>query len=78
MCAATKCQAHKAILFAILVLGSARNPHVLRVRSGCSALSVTKLAATITPYGPGNKRRTCLIKLSDESLMGQVPDNSTY
>ncbi|PWD72333.1 DNA metabolism protein [Pectobacterium versatile] len=31
--------------------GSARNPHVLRVRSGCCALSVPKLAATITPNG---------------------------
>ncbi|PNM16566.1 DNA metabolism protein [Yersinia enterocolitica] len=30
-------------------LGSARNPHVLRVRSGCSALSASKLPATITP-----------------------------
>ncbi|EKN5091798.1 L-asparaginase [Yersinia enterocolitica] len=30
-------------------LGSARTHHVLRVRSGCSALSVSKLPATITP-----------------------------
>jgi pentapeptide MXKDX repeat protein len=29
--------------------GSAHNPHVLHVRSGCSALAVSKLAATITP-----------------------------
>ncbi|OQM40201.1 hypothetical protein B9P84_25270 [Citrobacter braakii] len=29
--------------------GSARNPHVLRVRSGFCALSESKLAATITP-----------------------------
>ncbi|PIJ55340.1 L-asparaginase [Erwinia sp. OLMDLW33] len=39
----------KAILFAILPLGSARNPHVLRVRSDSCALSAGKLAATITP-----------------------------
>ncbi|KAA1279979.1 L-asparaginase [Citrobacter pasteurii] len=38
------------MLFAILTLGSAHNPHVLRVRSGCSALSVTKLAAPIYAY----------------------------
>ncbi|MCC8466816.1 hypothetical protein, partial [Photorhabdus bodei] len=31
---------NRAILFAILNLGSAQNPHVLRVRSGFSALSV--------------------------------------
>ncbi|PLL96700.1 L-asparaginase [Klebsiella michiganensis] len=36
---------HQAILFAILVLGSAHTPHVRRVRFGCSALSVSKLAA---------------------------------
>ncbi|TDT60821.1 hypothetical protein DFO53_2461 [Enterobacter sp. AG5470] len=29
--------------------GSARNPHVLHVRSGFCALSVPKLTATITP-----------------------------
>ncbi|PWD71700.1 DNA metabolism protein [Dickeya dianthicola] len=28
-----------------MALGSARNPHVLRVRSGFSSLSVSKLAA---------------------------------
>ncbi|PHZ29287.1 L-asparaginase [Yersinia bercovieri] len=39
----------QAILFAILNLGSARNPHVLCVRSGFCALSASKLAATITP-----------------------------
>ncbi|ATX05000.1 DNA metabolism protein [Citrobacter freundii] len=27
--------------------GSAHNPHVLHVRSGCSALSVSKLTATM-------------------------------
>ncbi|EAA7368505.1 hypothetical protein DPD06_14465 [Salmonella enterica subsp. enterica serovar Fresno] len=37
----------RAILLAILVLGSAQNPHVLRVRSGFCALSVSKLAAGI-------------------------------
>ncbi|MIA81152.1 hypothetical protein D9I37_15290 [Escherichia coli] len=35
--------------------GSARNPHVLRVRSGFSALSMSKLPATITPTGKGSK-----------------------
>ncbi|PDQ08157.1 hypothetical protein CJZ73_21085 [Salmonella enterica subsp. enterica serovar Enteritidis] len=35
----------RAILLAILDLGSAQNPHVLRVRSGFCALSVSKLAA---------------------------------
>ncbi|NCF04825.1 hypothetical protein DK872_05880 [Kosakonia sp. MH5] len=40
----------KAILLAILHLGSARNPHVLCVRSGCCALSASKLAASITPF----------------------------
>ncbi|ORJ51370.1 L-asparaginase [Kluyvera intermedia] len=39
------------MLFAILDLGSAHNPHVLRVRSGCCALSVSKLPASITPDG---------------------------
>ncbi|OZU32227.1 hypothetical protein CCO52_04685 [Salmonella enterica subsp. enterica serovar Bergen] len=41
----------RAILLAILDLGSAQNPHVLRVRSGFCALSVSKLAAPITPTG---------------------------
>ncbi|MJY34507.1 hypothetical protein DSS49_21060 [Salmonella enterica subsp. enterica] len=41
----------RAILLAILDLGSAQNPHVLRVRSGFCALSVSKLAASITPGG---------------------------
>ncbi|ATX00182.1 DNA metabolism protein [Citrobacter europaeus] len=31
-------------------LGSAQNPHVLRVRSGFCALSVSKRAATIYAY----------------------------
>ncbi|RXO42366.1 hypothetical protein D0525_12940 [Salmonella enterica] len=44
----------RAILLAILVLGSAQNPHVLRVRSGFCALSVSKLAAPITPGGIGS------------------------
>ncbi|PRV88750.1 hypothetical protein B1R85_09755 [Salmonella enterica subsp. enterica serovar Weltevreden] len=44
----------RAILLAILVLGSAQNPHVLRVRSGFCALSVSKLAAPITPTGIGS------------------------
>ncbi|ASG64576.1 DNA metabolism protein [Kluyvera genomosp. 3] len=34
--------------------GSARNPHVLRVRSGFCALSGPKLASTITPTGIGS------------------------
>ncbi|PAN73597.1 DNA metabolism protein [Enterobacter cloacae] len=37
-----------------MVPGSARNPHVLRVRSGFCALSDTKLASTITPTGIGS------------------------
>ncbi|ATS98786.1 DNA metabolism protein [Salmonella enterica subsp. enterica serovar Enteritidis] len=45
----------RAILLAILDLGSAQNPHVLRVRSGFCALSVSKLAAPITPTGIGSK-----------------------
>ncbi len=45
---------NRAILFAILNLGSAQNPHVLRVRSGFSALSVFKLSATITPIEIGS------------------------
>ncbi|ECE6151465.1 L-asparaginase [Salmonella enterica subsp. enterica] len=44
----------RAILLAILVLGSVQNPHVLRVRSGFCALSVSKLAASITPGGTGS------------------------
>nr|MDM8763276.1 hypothetical protein [Escherichia coli] len=48
---------HQAILFAILRPGSAQNPHVLRVRSGFSALSGLKLPSTITPGGPGSKER---------------------
>ncbi|HAI06736.1 L-asparaginase [Pantoea sp. AV62] len=42
------------MLFVSLKLGSAHNPHVLRVRSGCSAQSVSGLPATITPGGPGS------------------------
>ncbi|WP_313080921.1 hypothetical protein [Atlantibacter sp.] len=45
----TKNLSIRAILFAILNPGSAQNPRVLRVRSGFSALAVSKLAATITP-----------------------------
>ncbi|EDT4514783.1 hypothetical protein BCZ47_004301, partial [Salmonella enterica subsp. enterica serovar Saintpaul] len=41
----------RAILLAILDLGSAQNPHVLRVRSGFCALPRSKLAAPITPGG---------------------------
>ncbi|PXB03771.1 hypothetical protein DMB41_00145 [Pectobacterium carotovorum subsp. carotovorum] len=40
----------RAISLAILNLGSAQNPHVLRVRSGFSALSESKLAAPINAY----------------------------
>ncbi|OVZ72902.1 L-asparaginase [Yersinia intermedia] len=36
------------MLLATLNLGSAQNPHVLRVRSGFCALSASKLSATIT------------------------------
>ncbi|TLV23837.1 hypothetical protein FE839_00145 [Klebsiella indica] len=42
-------------MLVILNLGSAQNPHVLRVRSGSSALAVFKLAAPITPGGIGSK-----------------------
>ncbi|MDU3077304.1 MAG: hypothetical protein E7B29_13570, partial [Mixta calida] len=44
----------RAILLAIFNLGSARNPHVLRVRSGFCALSVFKLPAPITLTGIGS------------------------
>ncbi|AUQ24625.1 L-asparaginase [Dickeya zeae] len=44
----------RAISLAILALGSARTPHVLRVRCGFSALSESKLAASITPTGIGS------------------------
>ncbi|ATX92525.1 hypothetical protein BZK40_09190 [Citrobacter portucalensis] len=44
----------RAILLAISNLGSAQNPHVLRVRSGSSALAVFKLSAPITPNDPGS------------------------
>ncbi|MDA5534795.1 hypothetical protein [Yersinia mollaretii] len=37
-------------MFAILNPGSARHPHVLRVRSGGCALAESKLPAPITPY----------------------------
>ncbi|ECC8832971.1 hypothetical protein DKU74_21090 [Salmonella enterica subsp. salamae] len=36
-------------------LGSAQNSHVLRVRSSFCALSVSKLAAPITPGGIDSK-----------------------
>ncbi|OWF83683.1 hypothetical protein B4903_00810 [Yersinia frederiksenii] len=49
----------RAILFAILNLGSAQNPHVLRVRSGSCALSVFKLTATITPTGISSLSQSC-------------------
>ncbi|EKN6245699.1 L-asparaginase [Yersinia kristensenii] len=39
---------NKAILFAILNLGSAKNPHVPSVRSGFCALAASKLPATMT------------------------------
>ncbi|WP_183059568.1 hypothetical protein [Salmonella enterica] len=41
----------KAISLAILTPGSARYPHVLRVRSGDCALADAKLAAPMTPSG---------------------------
>ncbi|ARA74730.1 hypothetical protein B5S52_02020 [Pectobacterium brasiliense] len=43
------------MLLAILNLGSARNPHVLRVRSGFCALSESKLSAPITPSRIGSR-----------------------
>ncbi|EBM2192831.1 DNA metabolism protein [Salmonella enterica] len=45
------------MVFAILGPGSARNPHVLCVRSGFCALSGPKLASTITPTGIGSNAR---------------------
>ncbi|APZ58159.1 hypothetical protein AW74_18450 [Salmonella enterica subsp. enterica serovar Montevideo str. CDC 2011K-1674] len=62
----------RAILLAILDLGSAQNPHVLRVRSGFCALSVSKLAAPITPNGIGSKiiaRHSWVIKTVNHSLI---------
>ncbi|EBA0280542.1 hypothetical protein FGT88_05635 [Salmonella enterica] len=50
-------------------MGSAQNPHVLRVRSGFSALSVAKLPATITPTGIDSK----LIRLF--GIAEQPPEN---
>ncbi|RYM68995.1 hypothetical protein BSR02_18510 [Serratia liquefaciens] len=44
------CRIYRAILLAPLRLGSARNPHVLCVRSGCCALAARKGSATITPW----------------------------
>ncbi|ECE6310547.1 DNA metabolism protein [Salmonella enterica subsp. enterica] len=35
-------------------MGSARNPHAVRVRSRFSALSVFKLSAPVTPIGIGS------------------------
>ena len=52
----------RAISLAILDLGSVRNPHVLRVRSGFTALSVSKLAAPITPNGIGSKYQCFFIR----------------
>ncbi|TKU57857.1 hypothetical protein FDX05_14820 [Citrobacter sp. wls715] len=43
----------KAISLAILMSGSARHPHVLRVRSGGCALAAPKLAAPIAPSPVG-------------------------
>ncbi|EAA4438234.1 hypothetical protein DPE44_17605 [Salmonella enterica subsp. salamae] len=45
-------QGYKAILFAILVPGCARNAHVLRVRSAFCAHAGTKLAAPIYAFYP--------------------------
>ncbi|HCR59401.1 MAG TPA: hypothetical protein DIW62_17380 [Raoultella sp.] len=45
---------HQAILFAIADLGSAHNPHVRPVRSGCSALSVPHWRQQLTPAGIGS------------------------
>ncbi|OWP47106.1 hypothetical protein CEG88_03725 [Klebsiella aerogenes] len=53
-------------MLAILNLGSTRNPHVLRVRSGFCALSVFKLAAPITPTGIGSKSPWPTIIISPE------------
>ncbi|ATZ92830.1 DNA metabolism protein [Dickeya fangzhongdai] len=44
-------------------LGSARTPHVLRVRSGFCALSASKLAAPMTPIGIGSKPEKTSIRI---------------
>lgn len=49
-----------AIALAILLSGSARAPHVLRVRSGRCALASNKLAAPITRL-PFSGRRIILL-----------------
>ncbi|AUX74403.1 hypothetical protein CPI84_00015 [Erwinia pyrifoliae] len=41
---------YRANLLAILGLGSAQNPHVLRVRCGFCALAAPKLPAPLTPW----------------------------
>ncbi|HAI04202.1 MAG TPA: L-asparaginase [Pantoea sp.] len=41
------CLKVQTILFAILAPGSAHNPHVPGVRSGCCALYMTSLATTM-------------------------------
>ncbi|MDE4837439.1 hypothetical protein PXW77_26095, partial [Klebsiella quasipneumoniae subsp. similipneumoniae] len=46
---------YQAILFVSSAPGSARNLHVRYVRSGFSALSMSRLSATITPTGIGFK-----------------------
>ncbi|OWF69653.1 hypothetical protein B4901_04645 [Yersinia frederiksenii] len=58
------------MLFAILDLGSARNPHVLYVRSGSSALSWSKLPATMTPIE--NK----IVSLSPHRPLGHLPTSA--
>ncbi len=63
----------RAISLAILNLGSAHNPHVLRVRSGFSALSVSKLAAQIMPDGQAPRGSVQTLQLA--FLMEAVFDN---
>ncbi|ASG89604.1 L-asparaginase [Salmonella enterica subsp. salamae serovar 55:k:z39 str. 1315K] len=50
------------MLLAILNLGSAHRSHVLRVRSFGCALSVSKLAAPITPGQNVRRMALCAIR----------------
>ncbi|EAO9999430.1 DNA metabolism protein [Salmonella enterica subsp. houtenae serovar 40:z4,z32:-] len=56
---------NKAISLAILQPGSARHPHVLRVRSGGCTLADDKLAAPITPLYVSY----CFFKLWSDSMV---------
>lgn len=51
-----------------LGLGNAHNPHVLCVRSGCSASSASRLAATITPTGISSKVHSLDVDVPSHSV----------